>query len=238
MEARMTRRRSWLLPAILLGVLVVGYLIVRSIGGWFSAPAPTTIAQASLQSMREQQRLISFTARFVAVVTSTQDRMGGALQAEKTLIMPGDVRYEVNLAALTQENVRWDASSKTLSVTLPPIEISQPQIDLNAVQQYRSGSILFALTNAEQALDDANRQAALRSLSEQARGGVPMRLARESAKRAIARSFALPLRAAGVEANVEVRFADEPQGERSYVDLSTPMEEVVGHPVEVREKGQ
>jgi hypothetical protein len=119
-------------------------------------------------------------------------------------------------------------------VMLPPIEISQPQIDLNSIQEYGSGKLLMSVTDAEQTLDAANREAAQRSLMEQARQPMPLRLARESAKRAIARNFALPLRAAGVDANVEVRFADEPRQEPSYLDRSTPMNEVLGRPVEVK----
>lgn len=226
----------WLLPVVGLAALVVLFLLLRMVSGWFGAPAPQTIAQASLESMREQQRLTSLSARYVAVVTSTQDRLGGVLQAQKTTIMPGDVRYEINLAALNQDSLRWDASTNTLSVTLPPIEISRPQIDLNAIQEYRNGSVLFAVTSAEDALDAANREAAQRSLMEQARQPMPMRIARDSAKRAIARSFAMPLRAAGVEANVEVRFADEARDVPSYVDGSRPMNEVLGRPVVVQEK--
>ena len=232
----LARQYRWAIPlGIVLGILIAGFLALRWVGSWFDAPAPTTIAQASLQSMREQQRLTTLTARYVAVVTSTQTRAGGALEAKKTLILPGDVRYDVDLAALRQENLRWDEATRTLSVTLPPIEISEPAVDLNAVQEIRNNSLLFTLTDAERVLDAANREAALRSLTQQAQQPLPVRTARDSAKRAIARAFAMPLRAAGVEANVEVRFADEPRQEPSYLDRSTPMNEVVGRPVEVKE---
>jgi hypothetical protein len=104
------------------------------------------------------------------------------------------------------------------------------------VQEIRNNSLLFTLTDAERTLDSANREAALRSLAQQAQQALPIRTARESAKRAIARAFAMPLRAAGLEVNVEVRFADEPAEEPSYVDQSRSMNEVLGRPVEVREK--
>jgi hypothetical protein len=217
----------WILPLSVVVLLVGLYLIAQQFGkDWFDAPAPESIAQASLQSMREQNRLTAFSARYVAVVTSTQSRLG--LEARKTMIMPGDVRYEVNLGALTQDNVRWNAATNTLSVVLPPIEVSQPQVDLNAIQEYDGGGILIRLTDAEAALDQANRQAALRSLVEQAGQPMPMRLARDAAKRAVARSFALPLRAAGVDANVEVRFGDEPAGQNlEYMDRSRRMGDVL-----------
>jgi hypothetical protein len=229
------RHRRWLLPALIVGALLVAFLMIRWIGSWFGAPAPVTIAQASLQSMREQQRLTTLSARYVAVVTSSQSRAGGLLRPQKTMIMQGDVRYEVDLAGLRQENLRWDEATKTLRVTLPPIEISEPQVDLRTIQEYDNGSLGFTVTSAEDALDTANREAALKSLTEQAQAPLPVRTARESAKRAIARSFALPLRAAGVDANVEVRFADETGQEPSYLDRSTPMNEVLGRPVEVRQ---
>jgi hypothetical protein len=230
--AGLARHRRWLLPALIVAGLLIAFLAVRWVGSWFTSPPPTSIAQASLQSMREQQRLTTLSARYVAVVTSRQER--GVLTPEKTMIMQGDVRYEVNLAALTQDSLRWDEATKTLSVTLPPIEISEPQVDLKTIQEYDNGSLAFTFTSAEDALDNANRDAALKSLTEQARSPLPMRTARESAQRAIARSFALPLRAAGVDANVEVRFADQPRDEPAFMDGSRPLDEVMGRPVEVK----
>src|SRR3546814_13324909 len=63
---------------------------------------PVTIANSSLQGLQEQNRLSAFAARYVAVVTSKQSRLG--LTAEKTMIMPGMVRYEVDLGKLTQRS--------------------------------------------------------------------------------------------------------------------------------------
>ena len=223
-------RLAIIIPLSVLALLIGIYFIVRSVGGsWLNAPEPTSIAQASLQSMREQSRLNVFAARYVAVVTSTQERLG--LRAQKTLIMPGDVRYELNLANIREQDLRWDAASNTLSVTLPEIEVSQPQVDLASMQEYSAGGLLMRFSDAENALDQANRQSGQRSLMEQARQPMPMRLARDAAKRAVARSFALPLRAAGVDANVAVRFADEPQGgPAEHMDRSRTIEEVVSEP--------
>lgn len=232
-------RLAIIIPLSVVALLVGLWLILRSVGGMFGAPEPETIAQASVQSMREQARLSVFAARYVAVVTSTQERLGGIVSAQKTMIMPGDVRYELNLANLGDQNVRWDEGTRTLHVTLPPIEISQPQIDLNAIQEYSGGGILMRLTDAERALDAANRRQGLASLVEQARQPMPMRLARESAKRAVARSFALPLRAAGIEANVAVRFADEPAGgDREYMDYSRRIEDVLADPKDTQRSQQ
>lgn len=219
-------RRAIVLPALLLG-LILGALLVATIriGDWFDGPDPETIATASLQSMREQARLTPFTARFVAVVTSSQNRFG--LTAQKTLILPGTVRYEIDLARLRQRDLRWDEGGKTLTVSLPALELAGPEIDLGEIREYGGGGILTAITGAEQRLDEANRSQARQELLRQARQPMPMRLAREAARRAVERSFAMPLKAAGVEARVVARFPEEGSKNSSRLDSSRSVEDVL-----------
>jgi hypothetical protein len=170
-------------------------------------PDPVTVATASLQAVREQAVLVPFAARFVAVVTSEEHRFG--LSAKKTLIMPGMVRYELDLAALRQRDLAWDPATRTLTVTLPPLHISQPDVDLRDVQTYGQGGVLMALTDVGSELDAANKAAGQGELMRQAREQLPMRLARHAALNAIERSFAMPLKAAGIEATVTAKFAGE-----------------------------
>ena len=212
-----------LLIGALLGALVTGAI---RIGGLFGGgPDPETIATASLESIGEQSRLTPFAARYVAVVTSSQNRFG--LSAQKTFIMPGMVRYEIDLGKLQQRDLRWNEATKTLTITLPPLEISSPNVDLNELREYSEGGVLMALTSAEDRLDASNRARGQQELVRQARQPLPMRLARDAARRAVARSFAMPLRAAGIEANVEVRFAGEGAQEPSYLDRSRRIEDVL-----------
>lgn len=168
---------------------------------------PTVVARASLAAVRQQNRLTPFAARFVAVVTAEESRFG--FSARKTLIMPGLVRYSLDLGRLRDRDLAWNAASRSLTVTLPPIELEGPEVDLAASREYGSGGVLMALTSAGQELDVANRAAASRALLAQARDPLPMRLARDAARTAIERSFAMPLRAAGLDAGVTARFADE-----------------------------
>lgn len=214
-----------IVPVLIVALLLGAILYVGSrVSDWLGGADPETVASGTLQSVREQARLTPLTARFVAVVTSTQSRFG--LSARKTLIMPGMVRYEVDLARIQQSDLRWDGGSRTLSITLPPLELAGPEIDIGQIQEYGGGGVLTALTDAERVLDAANRQRAHQELLRQAREPIPMRLARDAAKSAVARSFAMPLRAAGIDATVEVRFADEPSQEPSYLDRSRSLEEV------------
>jgi len=210
--------------ALVLGVLVgvTTGLADRLLGG----RDPTTIASASLESMRAQNRLIAFVARYVSVTTSETNRLG--FSAKRTLILPGDVRYELDLSKLQPKDVSWDASTSTLKVQLPEIEIAGPDVDIAAAQEYGAGGVLSALTNANQQLDSTNRAKAVADLRRQAQGATQMRLARQAARAAIERSFAMPLVAAGFkDAKVVARFPTEGSDDASYLDLSTPYEEAI-----------
>ena len=223
------RRLSPLAIAAIAIALILGLLIGLSSGiadRIFGKPKPETIATASLESMRAQNRLIAFVARYVSVTSSKTSRFG--LSAERTLILPGDVRYELDLSKLQPKDVTWDASTETLNVQLPEVEIAGPDVDLNAAREYGAGGVLAALTNADQQLDQANRSEAVNDLRKQAKAEVPMRLARQAARAAVERSFAMPLQAAGfTNAKVVARFPTEGTDDPSYINTSTPYEEVI-----------
>ncbi len=212
--------------ALILGALLgITYGVADRIFG--AGPDPKTIASSSLESMRAQNRLIAFVARYVSVTSSRQSRFG--FSAERTLILPGNVRYEVDLSKLTEKDVRWDAGSQTLSVRMPEIEIAGPEVDLAAAREYGNGRVLTTIFGGEQRLNEANRAAAVADLRKQAQAEVPMRLARNAARQAIERSFSLPLKAAGFE-NVRVvgRFpGEQDEADPSYLDRSTPYNEAI-----------
>jgi hypothetical protein len=226
----MDSRQSKLIAVLAIAVALVLGLVLGTATGIadriFGGPRAETIASASLESMRAQNRLIAFVARYVSVTTSTTSRFG--FSAKRTLILPGDVRYELDLSKLRPKDVSWDASSHTLQVRLPEVEIAGPDVDLAAAQEYGEGGVLTALMNADQTLDQANRAKAVSDLRKQASAGVPMRLAHEAARQAVERSFAMPLVAAGFkDAKVIARFPTEGNDDASYMDLSTPYEEAI-----------
>lgn len=211
---------------LLIGAIVIALLLGLALGGaglvgrFFGGPDPKAIATSSLESMRAQNRLIVFVARYVSVTTARQDRLG--FSTERTLVLPGDVRYELDLSKLAADDVRWDPASNTLAVRLPEVEIAGPQVDLANAREYGSGGLLATFTDAENRLDQANRAKAVADLRGQARGEVPMGLARQAARQAVERSFAMPLKAAGIaDAKVVARFPGESLEEPSYLDSST-----------------
>jgi hypothetical protein len=216
-----------ILVALLLGLLLGGALDIGK--RLFGGPDPETVASSALQSMRAQNRLVPFVARYVAVVSSRQERLGGLVSTERTLVLPGDVRYELDLAKLGPKDVRWDDATKTLSVLLPEIEIAGPEVDLKAAREYGEGGILTTLTDAQSKLDTLNRARAVADLRAQAGAGMPMRLAREAGRQAVERSFALPLNAAGFDgAKVIARYPTDGSRVTQPLDHSRSYTEVLG----------
>ncbi|MEO6433198.1 MAG: DUF4230 domain-containing protein [Sphingomicrobium sp.] len=223
-------RRPAVLGAIAVAILValaaVLYLGSRIADSIFGRSTPETIATASLQSMRAQNRLNVFAARYVSVTSSRTERFG--FSTERTLILPGDVRYEVDLGKLRPQDVKWDAASHTLSVMLPEIEIAGPDVDLAAAREYGEGGVLSSLTNSDQGLDAANRKAAVADLRKQASAGTPLRLAREAARQAVERSFAMPLQAAGfADVKVAATFPTDGTSGGSRITASVPYKQAI-----------
>lgn len=215
------------LALVALFVLGLFWAFTAMVERRIEGPDPVTIARGSVEGLREQNRLSAFAARFVSVTTSTQSQFG--LTAQKTLIMPGMVRYEVDLGKLNQRDVTWDAKTRTLGVTLPPVEVDGPQIDLTQIREYGEGGVLSAFTNADAKLEAANRKAGQAELVRQAHEAMPMKLARDATRHAVERSFAMPLKAAGLDASVKVRFADEARDPGERWDTSRSIEEVLGN---------
>ena len=214
-----------IIVALILGLVVGGAL---DIGKSLFGSNPETVASSALQSMRAQNRLVPFVARYVSVVSSRQERLGGLVSSERTLILPGDVRYELDLAKLESDDVAWDAASHTLSITLPEIEIAGPEVDLAAAREYGEGGVLSAVTDANQALDRNNRARAVADLRKQAGAALPMRLAREAGRQAVERSFSLPLQAAGFDdAKVVAHYSTEGSPVTVPVDHSRSYNEVL-----------
>jgi hypothetical protein len=231
MEQGQSRLNKSLAIAAVVVALVLGLFFGSALDigrRLFGGPNPETVASSALQSMRAQNRLVPFVARYVSVVSSRQERLGGLVSSERTLILPGDVRYELDLAQLGPEDVQWDAGSSTLNVTLPEIEIAGPEVDLAAAREYGENGVLSVVTDADQALDRNNRARAVADLRKQAGAQMPMRLAREAGRQAVERSFALPLQAAGFDnAKVVARYPTEGSPVTEPLDRSRSYNDVL-----------
>jgi hypothetical protein len=209
----------WALPALIVG-LVAGLLLRPHAGAPAAAKNDAVaLADAALLALRDEGRVVPYSARYVAVVTARDNKLG--LTASKTLTLPGSVRYGLDLTRLRRSDLAWDAPTRTLTVTLPPLELSGPAVEPAEAREQAEGGLVMALSGAEKALDEANRKAAADDLLRQARTPAALTAARAAAMRLVANGFALPLRAAGVDASVAVRFVD-PAGKEEAAFLDRP----------------
>ena len=99
---------------------------------------------------------------------------------------------------------------------------------MTAIREYDGGGLLMAVTDAEQALDAANRRRGQAELLRQAREPAALGLARDAARQAVAANFELPLRAAGLDATVVARFAGDGPSTKQ-MDRSRSLDEVYGN---------
>ena len=176
--------------------------------------------------MRAQNRLIAFAARYVSVTTSTSSRFG--FSAKRTLILPATSVTSSTCPSCSRGTSlgRLDAHAAGSSCRRSRSP-GRTSISTRS-QEYGAGGVLSALTNANQQLDQANRATAVADLRKQASGEVPMRLARQAARAAVERSFAMPLVAAGFkDAKVVARFPTEGHRRALLLDLSTPYDEAI-----------
>ncbi len=169
-----------------------------------------TVVATTLEAVRREQKLLVFAAWVTADVTSTVqktflDVAVPGTGVTKTLIVPGEVRYAIDLSALTEADLLWNADRRTLSVRLPPVVPLDPVLRLDRMRGYTDRGPLAAVTDVEAVADEMNRGAIARELMAQARTPELMRLAEAAAAEALRNSFLLPLRAAGLQgASVEV----------------------------------
>ncbi len=164
-----------------------------------------------LQSMRAQNRLVPFVARYVSVVSSRQERLGGLVSAERTLILPGDVRYELDLAKLGprgramgrgQQHAQRDPAGNR---------------DRRAGGRSRGGPRIWRGRRAQRRspTPTARSTGQPRPRPSPTCASRPVRRCRcgwraRPARQAVERSFAMPLQAAGfANAKVVARFATE-----------------------------
>lgn len=195
-----------LIAGLLLGAALVAVFRAPLAALLWRAPDPSTIADVALDAVQAQNKLTAFAARFTVAVTSEQTRLG-VFHAKKTLIVPGNVRYELDWNKLTRRDLVWNAATRTLTVTIPPPAIAGPEIDLRRLQEFKDGALLLALTDAEAVLDTANRARVHRALLDEAKAPVLMALAGDATRAAVERTFKLPLAAAGIDAAVVVRIS-------------------------------
>ena len=206
-ERPLTRVQAtpWLLVIFLLAA--VAWLGWRA---FFYNEEGDPVASAML-AFEKQNSLNVFSSRFEVVAESTDARgvMGiDLLKSRQATIIPADVTYRLDLANMDRDAFAWDAGSETLSVVLPPLRISRPNLDEANARVFTEGNWVTA--TAQRDLSRNNSLQAERKAAVFAKNPEILALARGAAKEAIRQNLAIPLQVAGYgDVKVNVRFEGE-----------------------------
>lgn len=191
-----------------LAIVVLVVLAILFTYDRFFRPSPGDPLATTITALKQENKLVVFSAQIVSVVTSPDERMLGLLQSEQTAIIPGRVEYYVDMSKLSDRNFIWDADKQALSVTLPPLMISPPNLSEERARYYRAG--LWITGDAQRELYRKNSAAALIEARKQAQQMVLVGLAKKAAKGALTQNLSVPLRSAGFDnINVVIRFPGE-----------------------------
>lgn len=163
----------------------------------------------SLAAFEKANRLTVFSAQLVPVVTSDDERMFGLLKSRQVAVIPARVDYTLDLSRMTRDQLSWDEIGQRLTVTLPPLTISRPNLDEGRAQYLREG--VWITREAQGVLTRANTQLAEQQAREQAANPALLELARNAAKEAVRQNLSAPLQVSGhPQATVVVRIEGEP----------------------------
>jgi hypothetical protein len=161
---------------------------------WQPAPIGDPLA-TSLVAFDKQNRLTVFSAELAPVVASDDSRLFGLVTAHQVAVIPARVDYAIDLGKVGRDRMSWDKASRTLTVRLPALEVTRPNLDEARAQYLREG--VWITRAAQDKLTRDNTRLAERMAVEQAANPVLLGLARSAAKDAIRQNLAIPLKVAG-----------------------------------------
>jgi len=129
------------------------------------------------------------------VVASDDSRLFGLVTSRQVAVIPARVDYAINLGKVGRDRMRWDAAAKILTVRLPALEVTRPNLDEARAQYLREG--VWITRAAQDKLTRDNTMLAERQAVEQAANPALLGLARGAAKDAIRQNLSIPLQVAG-----------------------------------------
>ena len=192
-------------------LLFVGALALAVWGLWraFGPQALGDPLATSLVAFEKQNTLTVFSAQVAPVVASDDNRLFGVLKSRQIAVIPARIDYTLDLSAMSRDRMKWDADKKVLSVLLPPLKVSRPNLDEAHAQYLREG--VWITAEAQEKLNRNNTLLAEQLATAQGANPVLTGLARSAAKDAIRQNLAIPLEVAGFgSVTVVPRFDGEP----------------------------
>jgi multidrug efflux pump subunit AcrA (membrane-fusion protein) len=192
------------------------FVAALALAGWalwqlYRPLPPADPLATTLVAFEKQDRLTVFSAELAPVVASDDARLFGMLKSRQVAVIPARVDYTIDLSVMTRERMRWDGATRRLDVTLPPLQLSRPNLDEARAQYLREG--VWITRAAQEQLTRQNTQRAEQQAAAGAANPALMTLARTAARDAIRQNLAIPLQVAGFgDVTVTVRFDGEAAG--------------------------
>ena len=194
-------------------LIVIGLLAAVAFLTWrafFYQEEGDPVGSAML-AFERQNSLTVFSSRFEVVAESEDTRgvMGvPVLRSRQATIVPATVEYRLDLSGMERGDFVWDEAGDRLTVTLPQLQTSRPNIDEGAARVFTEGA--YVTRDAAQDLARNNSQQAERKATAFAKNPEILALARQAAREAVRQNLTIPLQVAGYgDVSVDVRFEDE-----------------------------
>ncbi|MEL6485533.1 MAG: DUF4230 domain-containing protein [Pseudomonadota bacterium] len=165
------------------------------------------VASAML-AFEKQNSLIVFASRFEVVAQSEYEQTIATVpvrRVRQAMIVPATLDYRLDLSAMDASDFVWDEASATLTVTLPQLQTSTPNLDEANARLFTEG--LLNTGGSQQMLSASNSRIAQQKASAFAKNPEILSLARAAAKDAVRQNLAIPLQVAGFDnARIKVEF--------------------------------
>ena len=166
---------------------------------------------SAMLAFEKQNSLTVFSSRF-EVVAESEDRRGimgvDLLKSRQAAIIPATVEYRLDLSTMDRDRFEWNDSNDTMTVVLPQLRISRPNLDEAEQKTFTEGTYVSRDASADLARN--NSRQAERKAAEFAKNPEVLALARQAAKEAGRQNLAIPLQVAGYgDVTVNVRFDGE-----------------------------
>ena len=168
---------------------------------------------SAMLAFEKQNSLTVFSSSF-EVVAESEDRRGimgvDLLKSRQAAIIPATVEYRLDLSTMDRDRFEWNDSNDTMTVVLPQLRISRPNLDEAEQKTFTEGTYVSRDASADLARN--NSRQAERKAAEFAKNPEVLALARQAAKDAVRQNLAIPLEVAGYgNVTVNVRFDGEKQ---------------------------
>jgi hypothetical protein len=222
------------LTKILVGLALTAALIAATVLGYRYFDRNYTVSKDA--SGRAQAQVVAATlygrndlrvSRLSGTVQGVgqTSRLWGWLTASQVVKAPFTVDYFVPLGRLRLQDFRYDADREVMFVDAPDVVPERANIDLaNTTLNQTRG--VFVTRGAMAEMSRQVSTSATQVAAERARSPENIDKSRAHARAALERLIGGSLRAAGLDARVEVRFPDERRSPEQ-MDRSTPLSEIL-----------